>query len=371
MSEAKLRVLVVGQTPPPFHGQAVAIGSFLEGEYERVELSHVPMSFSRHIDEVGQLRIRKVFQLPWLVARIFWTRVRNGSEVLYYPPHGVERIPLVRDLVVLIFCRWAFRWTVFHLHVIGLAQHYSRWGRFWRYAFRKAYFRPDLVIAPSKAGEADGRFLAARHLRRVPNGVADDAASTAALVRVNAEPPAVFYAGVLRESKGIVVLLEACAKLKAEKVSFRVRLMGDFQPAGFKDELMDRIERLQLSSQVDLLGRRVASDKWAQFRLADVFCFPTLYDNFPLAVLEAMEFGLPVVATRCGALEEIVVEGETGYLVDPRDSDSLADRLEKLLTDSELRRTMGKAGRDRYVDLFTVEQYRRSLEDALCQVLAE
>jgi glycosyltransferase involved in cell wall biosynthesis len=369
MAEAKLRVVVVGQTPPPFHGQAIAIESFLQGSYERIEPLHVPMAFSRRVEEVGRVRLGKVLQLPWLVGRILWARVRHRAQVLYYPPYAVAPVPLVRDLVVLICCRWAFRWTVFHLHATGTTDAYLRLGRLGRLAFRSAYHRPDVVIVPSQVGEREGRDLLARHVSIVPNGVADDAVRVPTVARVGPAEPVVLYAGVLRASKGIPVLLEACARLKADGVRFRLELMGEFQPAGFEREVTARVHQLGLSSDVDVLGRRVGNDKWERFRRADVFCLPTLYDNFPLSVLEAMEFELPVVATRCGALGEIVVEGETGYLVDPGDDASLASRLEKLLLDAELRTAMGAAGRERYAGLFTVEQYRRKLEDALCRVI--
>jgi len=87
-----------------------------------------------------------------------------------------------------------------------------------------------------------------------------------------------------------------------------------------------------------------------------------------LVAVEAMMFGLPVVATNWRGLPDIVVDGETGFLVPPRDAKSIAERLEQLISDPDLRRTMGSAGRRRYEENFTVEKFRNSMESALASV---
>lgn len=366
MSAPKRRVLVIGQTPPPFHGQAIAVQMLLAGDYGRIELSHVPMNFSRTVEEIGRLRVRKLVELPLLVARILKARVCTGAQVLYYPPYCAERVPLVRDLVVLTCCRWAFRSTVLHLHSTGFISVYGDLGRAWRFAFRRAYFHPDVAIALSGRSRSDAEFLLARHVAVVPNGVPDDAVSFGRLSRSQGELPVVLFTGVVRPSKGVLELLEACARLRDGGWPARVKLMGAVQPVEFGPELSARIDELGLSGEVELLGSRTGDEKWRMFRQADVFCLPTFFDNFPLVVLEAMEFGLPVVCTPCGSLAEIVVEGETGFLVEAGDVPALASRLSTLLSSPELRDSMGAAGRRRYLERFTVEHYRRGVEAAVC-----
>ncbi len=105
--------------------------------------------------------------------------------------------------------------------------------------------------------------------------------------------------------------------------------------------------------------------KWAAFAQADVFCFPTFYEqeSFGIVLLEAMSLGLPVVATRWRATPSIVEEGVTGLLTDVRDADGLARQLSRLIEDPALRRSMGEAGRRRYEERFTAATYRDHLEE--------
>ena len=84
---------------------------------------------------------------------------------------------------------------------------------------------------------------------------------------------------------------------------------------------------------------------------------PSIYvDPFPTVVLEAMAAGKPVVATGFGGAREAVVDGETGYIVNPFDTEVFAEGLERLLRDSGLRREMGWRGRERVRRSFSLEQ---------------
>ena len=369
MRQGKLRVLVVGQTPPPFGGQAAAIQSFLDGDYDRLELRHVRMAFSRDMGEVGRFQLRKVLQLPLLIARILWARVRWKAEVLYYPPAASARAALLRDIVVLTCCRWAFRRTVFHFQAGGLAEQYPTLGSLLRSAFMAAYGQPDVAVSLAEHGLADGALLRARHQAVVPNGVADEAGSRlGSRHRSEAQQlPVALFVGVLRESKGVVVLVDALARLKAQGAECDLRLVGEFQPPSFEGQLRAQVADLGLGDRVTFLGRRLGEAKWEQFLQADMFCFPTFfeYESFPLVLLEAMQFELPVVATHWRGVPAIVDDGVTGFLVEVGDAEAVADRMALLVADSSERWAMGRAGRQRYLAAFTEDHYRRGLEMAI------
>jgi glycosyltransferase involved in cell wall biosynthesis len=101
------------------------------------------------------------------------------------------------------------------------------------------------------------------------------------------------------------------------------------------------------------------------FRKADVFVFPTLVEGMPLVVIEAMASGLPVITTPNGP-GDIVRDGVDGFLVPPRNVDAIAERLEQLRLDPNLRISMGRAARERALK-FTWEYYREKVVQRIGQ----
>jgi glycosyltransferase involved in cell wall biosynthesis len=99
---------------------------------------------------------------------------------------------------------------------------------------------------------------------------------------------------------------------------------------------------------VEVLGQIYDRSKIAElYKGASVFCLPSRFDPYGLSISEAMAYGLPCVVTRVGALDEVVLDGRTGFVIPPDDSDALADALERLLGDPELATRLGRAGRRR------------------------
>jgi starch synthase len=103
----------------------------------------------------------------------------------------------------------------------------------------------------------------------------------------------------------------------------------------------------------------------AAYQAADVFCLPTRFEPFGIAFIEAMYFALPCVGTDAWAVPEMIVDGETGFLVPINDVDALTDRLIRLLNDPALARTMGRAGRARAGRHFTWERVIHRMMQAI------
>src|SRR4029078_4601990 len=97
-----VKVIVVGQSPPPHGGQAIMIGQFVKSKMPGVKLIHVRMGFSSHMNEVGRVRISKVMHMLGLIARIVYHRFASRARILYYPPAGPDRVPMYRDFIILI-----------------------------------------------------------------------------------------------------------------------------------------------------------------------------------------------------------------------------------------------------------------------------
>jgi len=148
--------------------------------------------------------------------------------------------------------------------------------------------------------------------------------------------------------KGLRYLLLAVGRLRAEYPGVRLEIAG----AGALQQDLERLVlELGLAQSVTFLGWQ--PDIGAVMSRWDIYVQPSIDEGFGVAALEAMAAGLPVVATSVGGTPELVQDGETGWLVSPRDPASLAGKIKMLLNDGHLRYRMGRAGRARARDCFS------------------
>ncbi len=163
----------------------------------------------------------------------------------------------------------------------------------------------------------------------------------------------ILVAGRMTRDKGKLQLLAALKRV-VERVPEALLLI--LSPAGLGQRGLDNPEFTHL------LDTHIRSGGWLQgdelaaaFNLADVVTVPSIImDSFPTVNLEAMAAGKPVVSTCHGGSPEAVLDGETGYIVNPFDTAQFADRLERLLLDNDLRHRMGQAGRQRVEHMFSL-----------------
>ncbi|MEM9831976.1 MAG: glycosyltransferase [Bacteroidota bacterium] len=358
------KVLVAGQTPPPYYGQSISTQRLLDGQYSKLKLYHVRLAFSRDINEVGRFNLYKVTHLFAIILRIIYYRFRHSTPVLYYMPVGNNYVPLYRDIIILILTRWLFKKTVFHFRSAGVSSLYPTLNGLMKILYRRAFFYPELGIRLSKGTPPDGESIYAKRNIIVPNGVEDFYPRYKSKHEKN-KVPVILYIGIIMESKGIDTLLETAAILKKENYQFKVRLVGKIVSKTYESRIQNIIDNNNLAGIIELPGARYDDEKWQEVLGADIFLFPSHFETFGLSVLEAMQFKLPVVASNVGGLPDLVVHQKTGFLAEVKNSTDFAEKTTQLLESPKLRENMGQAGRQHYLSSFTVEKYWKNMERAL------
>ncbi len=146
------------------------------------------------------------------------------------------------------------------------------------------------------------------------------------------------------------VLLKAVHKLISNGCDIHVLIVGD---GPRRKELEDLSQSLRISDRVVFTGYR--TDVPQILNLIDIFVLSSDWEGFPMTILEAMASGKPVVCTDVGGNREAVVNGETGFIVPPRDIKFLSESLFKLIQYTDLRKEMGERGKERFLKNFTVD----------------
>jgi len=180
----------------------------------------------------------------------------------------------------------------------------------------------------------------------------------------SSDPPSIVAIGRLIVKKGFANLIRACALLVERGRSFQCDIYGE---GPLEKQLRAQIEELGLRQFVQLPGPKPQHELRARLANASVFILPSVpepeggMDNLPTVIMEGMATGLPVVSTRIGGIPEMVIENQTGFLVQPEDSVALAGAMEKVTSDRSLGRKLGQAGYERSQKLFSIEKNVREL----------
>jgi glycosyltransferase involved in cell wall biosynthesis len=168
------------------------------------------------------------------------------------------------------------------------------------------------------------------------------------------QPLSVLYLGRLEDRKGIIPFLKAIPLIVDTWPGVQLVIAGGRHSSIAARTLDQLLAAPQVRQSVLLPGHVDWSAVASYYRRASIFVMPSLYETFGISALEAMAFGLPVVATTVGGLPEVVGDNVTGLLVAPNDVSALAKAVLRLLQDAELRQRLGQAGREKVKANFTV-----------------
>jgi glycosyltransferase involved in cell wall biosynthesis len=153
----------------------------------------------------------------------------------------------------------------------------------------------------------------------------------------------ILFVGRIARVRRIELLLQAVSRLN---FPFHLTLVGGEEKTssvtrmGYLNELQQLTKQLNLENKVTFVGKKPSQELKIFYQSADIFVYPSLYENFAQPLLEAAAYGLPLISTSVGIARDIIIEGETGYQISGK-PDEIKERIESL-KDSKLRLQMGK-----------------------------
>jgi glycosyltransferase involved in cell wall biosynthesis len=247
-------------------------------------------------------------------------------------------------LVKLFHCK-----VIFHLHGGAFPEQYKSLSPTLKSLITSMFEQVDLVICLSDHFRDEIKAIAPRATVMVQansvvlpqegkkHGVADD-------VRV-------VFLGLINEKKGFFDLLHVMARICREYDRVRLVIGG----VGETERMHRMAAQLGIAGHIDYLGWLEPNERDLLLSTADILVLPSYGEGMPMAILEAMSFGVPVVATRVGGIPDLIADGENGFLVEAGDLDQLRARLAALISDHRLRAGMGAKGRQLVEDRYSFD----------------
>lgn len=293
--------------------------------------------------------VRRLFLFAFSILAL--TRWCAGSGPRIVHVHMAARGSMYRKAVVVAVAKAMRRKTILHVHAGpgDLDDFIARLGPFRRRVLRGTLDTADLVLSVSASGAGVLGQLTDVKIDVVPN-------PPPSIVHVEPEAgrqedrqmvSVLYLGGFADPAKGGAVLVDALSSLLPDRGDVDVRLAGPGTPPP------------ALPERVSWCGFLDEPAKNAALAAADLFVMPSLSEGMPIALLEAMSHGLPIVATRVGAVSEVLSDGVDAVLVDPGDAAQLANALAGLAADPSRRDALGVAARERARCLADDDVYER------------
>ncbi len=180
------------------------------------------------------------------------------------------------------------------------------------------------------------------------------------------DEPVIGTVARLSEVKGQDILINAMSKIVAQVPEAKLLLVGEGK---MEKMLRDQVQRLNLEDHIQFFA--IVNKTKEMLSLFDVFAMPSRQEGLGLSIMEAQASGLPVVASRVGGIPSLIEHGKTGILVEPENSEELADAIIKLLQDIDLLKEIGKAGRVFIQKKHSVENMVRKILELYQQCITE
>lgn len=359
----KSTVLVIGPTPPPFHGVAVAVQTLVQSRLvERFDVSHLDLADRRGIQHVNKPDLHDVvlFLRQWLrlVGMLF-----RVCPSLTYLVLSQSTIGFLRDSLLIwpAFLRGSH--IVLHLHGGNIRDWFR--GRSW---LMRAYVRAVLsratriiVLGDSLKSQFDG-LADIRRIAVVPNGIEWENSEFSTRVARTSVRYRILHLSTLSHLKGALVLIKAIPSVVSHRKDIEFVFAGPWSHPEDKQWADLFIVQQGLGQYIRFTGQVEGDQKQALFESSDIFVFPGVQqEGQPLVVIEAMAAGLPVIFTDRGCLRDTVIDGKTGVEAPINDPHRLADCILWLLDHPEDMKAMGIRARQRYESLYTKKHHIESM----------
>jgi glycosyltransferase involved in cell wall biosynthesis len=347
-----IRVLVSGCLPPPMGGMATFYESLLASSLaEQVNLAFVNTSSqTRTFEQGGRLSSSNILQSfadCWRFARAMMTH--QPAVVHVGTAFGLS---FVKHSICVLIARAFGSQVILHPHCSYAAVYKDR-SRLWKWYFRRVISLTVGLIALSQEWLELTEIAPNCRVFALPNAVRLQPYREVAQERMNSPHLTrslhVLYLGHIGKAKGSFDLVDAAKSVLPKGQGFEFQLIGGELAPGEGLVLHEKIEADALREQVHVCPPVTGPAKLAAYRWADVFVYPSYDEGMPMAVIEAMACGLPIIASKVGGLPDLVTEGVNGLLVEAGRPQQIASAISRLAEEPLMRVSMGQQSYQRAI----------------------
>ena len=344
----KKKVLLLGKLPPPYMGPSIATEILLKsGLKDRFELIHLDTKINKQINSFGKWNLDKVFRNIFIYVKMF-SLLRKRKPDLVLIPISQTTMGFFKDSLFILIAKLYGKKVLIHLRGSNFKtwiDHSSSLNKWYVWFTLKK--TQGVIVLGNNLKYLFSDYYSATNIFVVPNG------GDYTIPEKNTSPEVkILYLANLLPSKGVEDVFKAVELVHKTTINFSVDFIGAWQHEEIQKKCLSMKENAALPIRVHL--PKGLEDKFQFLADADIFVFPPREpEGHPWSIVEAMAAGLPIISTNQGAIIESVLNGVNGFIVEPHCPEQIAEKLQELIENTALRKTMGQSSRNLYLANFT------------------
>ncbi|MEN2284149.1 glycosyltransferase family 4 protein [Algoriphagus sp. SE2] len=358
-----MKILFILHYPPPIHGAAV-VGKYIMSSKKinsTFDSEFINLSTSHSIDEIGKGGFLKWRRYAGILSKTVSKCLKQKPDLVYMTL-STTAPGLYKDAFVVFIAKLLGFRLVYHLHNKGVKKNSEKFieKRLYPWIFKNS----DVILLSPHLYEDIAKFVAAERVKYCGNGIEEIIGIKNPSTHSKEDKINLLFLSNLLKSKGIWDLLKTCVVLKESGIKFQCIIAGAEGDVTAED-LNTFVNDNGLAEEIKYVGKVSGEEKKAILETADIFIHPTQEDCFPLVLLEAMQYSLPIISTFEGAIPEIIKNYETGIIVERGSPKELAEAVTYLKNHPDKRILMGKRGFQRFKENYTLSIFENRLISTL------
>lgn len=349
-----LRVMMIGPGSGIIGGISTLVDVILPAVNNSVQLYYFPTVSNRPIKRSGKFTVQNLQIMGEQYSRFFQAVKRFHPQIIHL--HTSQGIAWVKDTAYILYGKLKHCKVVVHLHAADFDELYTHQNGLVKLYTRWVLSKADAVITVSDLWKKQiEKIVRAEKVHSFRNCIKIDLSPNGRERQGNAVHA--LFLGSIGPRKGAFDLIGAAALIDPGVGNFHIWLAGYEERLGDMEIARRKINELGLQKQCELVGVVKGQQKLDLLQQMDFFVLPSHNEGLPMAILEAMAAGKPVISCPVGGISEIIHEGENGFLVPPGDIKALAARIGTLVREKDLRSRMGKKSLQIVEDELSVNAY--------------
>ncbi len=366
-------ILFLSPLPPPFYGSAMSSQTCLNvlQSSNKYNVVNIKVNYSKSFSDIETITLKKVVGYFTGLYRIVTYSKKFKPRLVYIMP-ATSGFAFYRDFSYALVAKFLNKHVIFHLRTQITRK--EKDNKLKDYIFKKAFRNSKIIVLGKELKKHILSYPGISDTYILPNAIVcklnDEDFKKIEAERLTHKKVRLVFISNMIISKGWVKTLQAADILKRKNIDFDIKFAGSWPSDVEKEEFYKLVNEYNLHDSVKYLGHINEEQKKDVLSSSDVMVFPTEYEYeaLPRVIIEAYEYGIPVISTQNGAIPSIIIHGQTGYMLNESTPREIADYVIEL-TNKTKSGEMGRNARNSFISHYEESVFNKNFQNIIDDAL--